>query len=134
MAYLAAMAEYNRNINDISDHLSSNMSDASDEYSAFDFSEFTEEDFRQIDADINDQVNNVNGRGGPSLTIELELESLPPITETGRVLSPPNGKQQQTELTPYQEFRPGGVFSVTDLAAPTWWVVAIVEGYLHHTN
>jgi hypothetical protein len=93
------------------------MSDTSDEYSAFDFSEFTEDDLKRIDADVEGKALS----GGPSLLIELEP---PPATKK----SPTNVTGGRSELTPYREFRPGGVFSVTDLAAPAWYVGPLIEG------
>ncbi|KAF9469771.1 exonuclease V [Collybia nuda] len=100
------------------------MSDISDEFSTFDFSEFTEEDFQRIDADVASKVVTVDG--GPSLAIELELEPLPVNAESGHSLKLYD--EQQTGLSPCAEFRSGGVFSVTDLATPSWCEVQFDYG------
>lgn len=93
------------------------MSSSDDEFSAFNFSEFTEEDFKQIDAGL--QPPNPNG--SPDIVVELEAPPKKPedTPKSG------NRNKQLTEKSPYQQYRRGGVLSVTDLASLAWFV------YLH---
>ncbi|RDB28371.1 Exonuclease V [Hypsizygus marmoreus] len=94
------------------------MSDNSDDYAAFDFSEFTEDDFKQIDADLAQE------RGGPSVTIEVEQ----PDRSEVPAIATRYEKQRQSELSPLERFRPHGVLFVTDLASLAWCEVQFDYG------
>ena len=119
------------------------MSDiSSDNYSAFDFSEFTEEDFAQIDAAIalrmqrdvtgdtsfQSEIHGLNLSSltseeldsavamklndGPSIQIEIEDGQATPL----QVVAPPN------QPSPLQQFRSRRILSVSDLVSPAWHV------------
>ena len=116
------------------------MSDkSSDNYSAFDFSEFTEEDFAQIDAaialrmqrDVTSFQSEIHGlnlssltseeldsavamklNDGPSIQIEIEDGQATPL----QVVAPPN------QPSPLQQFRSRRILSVSDLVSPAWHV------------
>lgn len=113
-----------------------------DEFDAYDFSEFTAEDFEHIDALVREHTPDVstppitpvqdqqsrerrgsNGRGsgragrngGPRVEIGLEE----PNSANTRRLFKGSGRR-----APFQEFRKwnGGILSVTDLVGPSWSV------------
>lgn len=97
------------------------MSDTSDEYAAFDFSEFTEEDLKQVDANLAYNYN-----GGPALPIEIE-PSVESSTNIPSATADVNQKSD-TSFSPLQEYRRNGILSVTDLASLAWYVVSIFTG------
>jgi exonuclease V len=90
------------------------MSGSDDEFSAFDFSEFTEDDLKQIDAGLDLQKH----KGSPKVMVELEI---PPEWPEGtpRTVTSSN---QPTDNSPYKRYRRNGVLSVTDLASLAWLV------------
>ncbi|KXN88879.1 putative exonuclease V, mitochondrial, partial [Leucoagaricus sp. SymC.cos] len=85
-----------------------------DEFAAFDFSEFTEEDFARIDADIAQKHL-------PKVTIDYE-------TFKGQNSSHQTSKRNRTRDSPLEAFRPYGTLSVTDLASPSWCEVQFEYG------
>ena len=89
------------------------MSGSDDEFSAFNFSEFTEEDFKQIDAGLEPP------NGNPEIVVELEAPPQQP-DHTPKSVS----RNQPTKKSPYQQYRRGGVLSVTDLASLAWFVLS----------
>jgi hypothetical protein len=95
------------------------MPSSDDEYSAFDFSEFNEDDFRQIDAGLVPP----SPRGNPKITVELE--KLPEQPGNAPPKSLPSNNLS-TEKSPYRRYRRGGVLSVSDLTSLAWLVTAFV--------
>jgi len=91
------------------------MVDSPDEYAAFDFSEFTEEDFAQIDVQLARKLADQ-----PRLPIELEQSSLAPDTHQRKRESP-------FQMTPFQQYRRYGSLFVTDLASLAWYVACFVK-------
>lgn len=87
------------------------MSGSDDEFSSFDFSEFTENDFKQIDAGLIPH----NPKGGPDIIVAVEPSPEPPEGTSESVIS-------SKQPSPYQRFRRGGFLSVTDLASLAWFV------------
>lgn len=79
-----------------------------DEFATYDFSEFTEEDFAQIDAEI--AVKHL-----PKVTIAYEV---PSATRNSNDLPP--RKRHKERDSPLDLFRPYGTLSVTDLVSPSW--------------
>lgn len=107
--------------------------DVGDEYDEYDFSEFTEDDFAQIDANIalhyqplETQPTTVgNGSAGPRTPIEIERHADLVATKEHRILdmlvaqkaASPSRKPQ----SPFKQFRKWGqTLSVTDLVGPAW--------------
>ncbi|KAF8079072.1 exonuclease V a 5' deoxyribonuclease-domain-containing protein [Lyophyllum atratum] len=102
------------------------MSD--DEYAAFDFSEFTEDDLQQIDADLIHKA-----KAGPKITIELESSTLEDnALSQSADASTSAGKTREratdSVLSPLQQYRRGGVLTVTDLASLAWCEVQFDYG------
>jgi exonuclease V len=121
------------------------MSDiSSDSYSAFDLSEFTEEDFAQIDAAISLQIQGDDASANTSFQLEidgLDLSSLTPdeLAELDSAVSMKlnehiDGPSIQIEIddgemapqvikpSPLEQFRSRRILSVTDLVSPAWYV------------
>ena len=121
------------------------MSDIScDSYSAFDFSEFTEEDFAQIDAAISSQIQADDASADTSFQSEidgLDLSSLTPeeLAQLDSAVSMKlnefiDGPSIQIEIedgefipqvvqpSPMEQFRSRRILSVTDLVSPAWYV------------
>ena len=121
------------------------MSDiSSDSYSAFDLSEFTEEDFAQIDAAISSQIQGDDAIANISFQSEidgLDLFSLTPeeFAQLDSAISMKlneyiNGPSIQIEIedgemtpqvirpSPLEQFRSRRILSVTDLVSPAWYV------------
>ncbi|KAG5635655.1 hypothetical protein H0H81_010510 [Sphagnurus paluster] len=99
------------------------MSD--DEYARFDFSEFTEDELREIDTDIARKTS-----GGPQITIELQGEPfVPSSTPTSNTagLLPHALDGFKATPSPFEEYR-YGVLSVTDLASLAWCEVQFDYG------
>jgi hypothetical protein len=82
-----------------------------DEYEAFDFSEFTADDFKAIDAQIVKQ-----SESGPQVSIEVE-----PAHETSTPELPTKPLKDWSTNNPLTQFRKTGVLSVTDLTALAWY-------------
>lgn len=93
------------------------MSDT-DEYAAFTLSEFTEEDFSQIDAAVALGNPSVPRPGGGDPSIAIELEDFSTRTASAADI----GKVRNEGLSPFQRYRPGKVLSVTDLVSPAWYI------------
>lgn len=87
------------------------MAGSDDEFSTFDFSEFTEDDFKQIDADL-------APNGSPDIVVEVEAPRGRPESVPKHV----SNDKQPTETSPYRQHRRGGVLSVSDLASLAWFV------------
>ena len=126
------------------------MSDIiSDNYSAFDFSEFTEEDFAQIDAAILSHMQGNDATGNSSFQSEiggLNLSSLTPeeLAQLDSAVSMKlnehnDGPSIQIEIedgeatplqvvecstlpSPLKQFRSRRILSVSDLVSPAWYV------------
>ena len=121
------------------------MSDISfDCYSALDLSEFTEEDFAQIDAAISSQVQGDDASADTSFQSEingLNLSSLTPeeLAQLDSAVSMKlnehiDGPSIQIEIededetpqvvhpSPLEQFRSRKILSVTDLVSPAWYV------------
>ena len=121
------------------------MSDiASDSYSALDFSEFTEEDFAQIDAAISSQIQDDNASVDTSFQSEIDglnLASLTPeeLAQLDSAVSMKlnehiDGPSIQIEIedrdvtpqvvqpSPLEQFRSRRILSVSDLVSPAWYV------------
>ena len=121
------------------------MSDiSSDSYSAFDLSEFTEEDFAQIDAAILSQIQGDDAIANISFQSEidgLDLFSLTPeeFAELDSAVSRKLNEHidcpsvqieiEDGEMTPQlirpsplEQFRSRRILSVTDLVSPAWYV------------
>ena len=121
------------------------MSDiSSDSYSAFDLSEFTEEDFARIDAAISSQIQGDDERGDISFQSEIDglnLSSLTPeeLAQLDSVVSMKidernDGPSVQIEIedeemtpqvvrpSPLEQFRSRRILSVSDLVSPAWYV------------
>lgn len=81
------------------------MADEFDEYNIFDFSEFTEDDFKQIDAEVTKKL-----LGKSQLVVEIESPKC------------------QSNPSPAQKYRPSGIFSVTDLSSLSWCEVQFDYG------
>lgn len=77
-----------------------------DEFAAYDFSEFTEEDFAHIDAEIAKKEHLAK------VTIAYEAASRPSQSSSN--------EQSRAKLSPLEAFRQYGTLSVTDLASPFW--------------
>lgn len=92
------------------------MSD-SDEFSSYDFSEFTCEDLAKIDRDL----DAIDSKAGPSILIDIETSSL---TTPARLTEDP--EVRKAELSPYERFRRSHVLSVSDLVAPAWCVLSVL--------
>lgn len=91
------------------------MSDpGTDEFAAYDFSEFTQDDLQQIDAEI-------SRNHSPKLTIAYETPSL-------ETLKGSHQKKQPIRKSPLHLYRPRGTLSVTDLASPSWCEVQFDYG------
>ena len=128
------------------------MSDiSSDSYSAFDLSEFTEEDFAQIDAAISSQIQGDDAIANISFESEIDglnLCSLTPeeLAQLDAAISMKlnehtNGPSIQIEIeagemtpqvirpSPLEQFRSRRILSVTDLVSPAWYVYLT---YLHN--
>lgn len=77
-----------------------------DEFAAYDFSEFTEEDFARIDADI------------------AKKEHLAKVVIAYETVSssyqPCSGEKSRIRPSPLEAFRRCSTLSVTDLASPCW--------------
>ena len=124
------------------------MSDiSSDSYSAFDLSEFTEEDFAQIDAAISSQIQDQYASANSSFQSEingLNLFSLTPeeLAQLDSAISMKlneyiDGPSIQIEIedgeatpqmvrpSPLEQFRSRRILSVTDLVSPAWYVYLI---------
>lgn len=84
-----------------------------DEFAAYDFSEFTQEDFAQIDADV---VRNQL----PKMTIAYEVPRPPP--QDSRV-----ELEDKSRDSPLDLFRPYGSLSVTDLVSLSWYLIVFVS-------
>lgn len=106
------------------------MSD--DDFAGFDLSEFTEDDFAQIDAGLVSQgLSLVNMTPGPAVAIQIEepFHHGPenPSGHKSRSPSPVNGKgkgkARTTEGTPFKDHRRNKYLSVSDLASPAWCVL-----------
>ena len=83
------------------------MSEANDnEFAAYDFSEFTEEDFARIDADI----------------ARKECLAIAYETASGQSRQGQSSSNEQSRVgpSPLETFRQYGTLSVTDLASPSW--------------
>ncbi|KNZ76384.1 Defects in morphology protein 1 like protein [Termitomyces sp. J132] len=108
--------------------MSTALSSSDDEFSAYNFSEFTEEDLRRVDADM------ARMYGGPQITIEIEI----PQASSGTIMSRTphasgshsKGKQRADlgPLSPMAKYRKRGVLSVTDLASLAWCEVQFDYG------
>ena len=103
------------------------MSD-SDEYAAYDLSEFTEDDFARIDAEIAfGSLDIVEPKGGPAIPIELEQ----PVTVLPSTSAIPDStekaKQRQVELSPFRRYRRNKTLYVTDLVSPSWYVHSVFQ-------
>ena len=123
------------------------MSDiSSDSYSAFDLSEFTEEDFAQIDAAISLQIQGDDALASANTSFQseidgLDLSSLTPdeLAELDSAVSMKlnehiDGPSIQIEIedgemtpqvikpSPLEQFRSRRILSVTDLVSPAWYV------------
>lgn len=136
------------------------MSDiSSDSYSAFDLSEFTEEDFAQIDAAISSRPhdgNDDNAKGDASFQSEIDGLNLSTLTpeELAQLDSAVSIKLNEHndgpsikieiedgETTPFQvaeysnrlsplvRFRSRRILSVSDLVSPAWYVSLIYCDY-----
>lgn len=131
------------------------MSDiSSDNYSVFDLSEFTEEDFAQIDAAISSQIQlegDDDASANTSFQSEidgLDLSSLTPeeLAQLDSAVSMKlneyiDGPSIQIEIedgeatpqvvkpSPLEQFRSRRILSVTDLVSPAWYVYLT---YLHN--
>ena len=125
-------------------HLTTMSDISSDSYSAFDLSEFTEEDFAQIDAAISSQIQGDDAIANSSFQSEidgLDLSSLTPeeLAQLDSAISLKlnehiGGPSIQVELedgemtpqvirpSPLEQFRSRRIFSVTDLVSPAWYV------------
>ena len=95
------------------------MPSSDDEFSAFDFSEFTEDDLKQIDAGLVPP----NPKSSPKIIVELEASPERPKGSPKSVTS----SNQPTEKSPYQQHRRHGVLSVTDLASLAWFVCSYLK-------
>ena len=127
------------------------MSDiSSDSYSAFDLSEFTEEDFAQIDAAISSQIQDQYASANSSFQSEingLNLFSLTPeeLAQLDSAISMKlneyiDGPSIQIEIedgeatpqmvrpSPLEQFRSRRILSVSDLVSPAWY------GYLTYLH
>jgi hypothetical protein len=98
------------------------MSD--DEFSKYDFAEFTEADFARFDglaASSSIAVDPNLNTSLPAIAIEVEQ----PL---GRSSSPANSPKQSKDgregvsKSPFRRFRRNGIFSVMDLVSPAWYV------------
>jgi hypothetical protein len=121
------------------------MSDrSSDSYSVFDLSEFTEEDFAQIDAAVSSQIQVDDATANSSFQLDidgLDLSSLTPedLAQLDSAVSMKlnehiDGPSIQIEIedgevtpqvvkpSPLERFRSRGIFSVSDLVSPAWYV------------
>ena len=116
------------------------MSDVgSDSYSTFDLSEFTEEDFAQIDAAISSQIHGDDASANASFQSEingLDLSSLTPdeLAQLDSAVSMKLNEHIQIEIedgemtpqvvypSPLEQFRSRRILSVTDLVSPAWYV------------
>jgi exonuclease V len=103
----------------ISPTKTSRMPSSDDEFSAFDFSEFTEDDLKQIDAGLVPP----NPKSSPKIVVELETSPERPEGTPKSVTS----SKQPTEKSPYQQHRHRGVLSVTDLASLAWFVCSYLK-------
>jgi len=101
----------------------SRMSSSDDEFSAFDLSEFTEDDFKLIDAGLVPP----RPEGSPKIMVELEIhpEQLENAPKSVTCI------KQPTEISPYRQHRRGGVLSVTDLASLAWFVTIFISRECH---
>ena len=94
-----------------------------DEYDDIDFSQFTAEDFAQIDALTSSRLQELGpskkeGLPGPSIAIELEEDTDTSVTKelNARGASDPSKK-----LSPFERFRARmQALTVTDLVSPAW--------------
>ncbi|GLB35723.1 putative exonuclease V - a 5' deoxyribonuclease [Lyophyllum shimeji] len=98
-----------------------------DEYAAYDFSEFTEHDLKQIDDGLARMAP-----GGPKITIELEPSSLGVGSQRNDVSTSAEKRSERggtdPVLSPLQKYRRAGVLSVTDLASLAWCEVQFDYG------
>jgi exonuclease V len=117
---------------------------SSDSYSAFDFSEFTEEDFAQIDAAISSQIQGddagidasfqleFDGLNWSSLSSEelAQLDSAVSMKLNEHIDGPSieieiedgDVTPQVKQPSPLEQFRSRRILSVSDLVAPAWYV------------
>lgn len=105
-----------------------------DEFNAYDLSEFSEEDFARIDAELerrNLENNDFNSQGGPAVTIQVELPVIDVVREvsSSNVAMSSSSAEHTTlkhaERSPYQRFRRNNTLSVTDLVSPAWYELSI---------
>jgi len=80
-----------------------------DEFAAYNFSEFTEEDFARIDADI--------ARKERLAKVTIAYETASGQSRQGQSSS---NERSRVGPSPLEEFRQYGTLSVTDLASPSW--------------
>ncbi|KAF9015724.1 exonuclease V a 5' deoxyribonuclease-domain-containing protein [Cyathus striatus] len=127
------------------------MSDASfDDFSAFDFPEFTDQDFAQIDAAVAHSLNSPQASNQPSESYEFAISGLedgyhlytfqtnsgPKIPVEIETLPDSDVRHQSStihalsERSPLQRYRPKHILSVTDLVAPAWCEVQFEYGLL----
>lgn len=86
------------------------MSEADDdEFAAYDFSEFTEEDFVRIDGDIAKKEHLAK--------VTIAYETASGQSRLGQFSS---NQQSRAGPSPLEAFRQYGTLSVTDLASPSW--------------
>ncbi|KAG5715711.1 Defects in morphology protein 1 like protein [Termitomyces sp. T112] len=110
--------------------MSTALSSSDDEFSAYNFSEFTEEDLRRVDADM------ARMYGGPQITIQIETpqassDTIICMSQTPHASgSHSKGKQRADvdPLSPMAKYRKRGVLSVTDLASLAWCEVQFDYG------
>ncbi|KAK7465506.1 hypothetical protein VKT23_005481 [Stygiomarasmius scandens] len=87
-----------------------------DDYAALDdFSQFTEEDFAQIDVEISTTLK----KGLPKLNIEFETRAAEPAQSS---------TFRSSHSSPLRQFRRNGILSVTDLVSPAWCEVQFDYG------
>lgn len=115
----------------------------SDSYSDYDLSEFTAEDLATIDASIAGSSSTTStmkrssivaqaakSLSGPTVSVVLEgasksLSSMAPPAEPAVRKPEAQGsmRPKSKELSPFEKFRSWrGMFSVTDLTSPAWYV------------
>lgn len=115
------------------------MNTSEDEYDAYTFDEFTEQDFADIDSSIlvrGSAGPSNQSTGGPKIIIEVEqpADNLPTkelstrvSTSSLRELSSPK-KNAKPQASPFQRHRSwNGILSVSDLVSPAWYETLLSE-------
>lgn len=94
-----------------------------DEFSKYDFAEFTEDDLSRFDglaASSSIAVDPILKSSLPAVAIGVKQENVSASANTPQ--QPEERGHAQTAASPFKRFRRNGIISVTDLVSPAWYV------------